>query len=82
MIAAIADTHTAIWYIFADARLSATAKDRIEEAAVQGDQIGVSAISLAEMVYLVEKGRIASDTLTRLQRTLRHPDGTDQSATA
>ncbi len=74
MIAAVADTHTAIWYIFADARLLATAKDSIEEAAAKGDQIGVSAISLAEIVYLVEKGRIASDALTRLQRTLRHPD--------
>ncbi len=74
MIAAIADTHTAIWYLFADARLSARAKDRIEAAAAQGDQIGVSAISLAEIVYLVEKGRIPAETLTRLQHTLRHPD--------
>ena len=74
MIAAIADTHTAIWYVFADARPSATAKDRIEEAAAQGDQIGVSAISLAEIVYLVEKDRIAADALTRVRRTLRHPD--------
>lgn len=74
MIAAIADTHTAIWYIFADARLSVTAKNRIEAAAPQGDQIGVSAISLAEIVYLVEKSRIDSETLTRLRRTLHHPD--------
>ncbi len=73
MIAAIADTHTAIWYLFADARLSSTAKDKIETAAAQGHHIGVSAISLAEIVYLVEKSRIAPDTLTRLQHTLRHP---------
>ena len=74
MIAAIADTHTAIWYIFADARLSATAKDRIEEAAAQGDQIGVSPIALAKIVYLVEKDRIVADALTRVRLTLRHPD--------
>ncbi len=74
MIAAIADTHTAIWYIFADERLSPTAKDKIEEAATQGNQIGVSAISLAEIVYLVEKGRVALDTLTRLRQTLYHPN--------
>jgi PIN domain nuclease of toxin-antitoxin system len=33
MIAAIADTHTAVWYIFADARLSAQAQRAIEAAA-------------------------------------------------
>lgn len=74
MIVAMADTHTAIWYIFADTRLSATARDRIEAAAAQGEQIGVAAISLAEIVYLVEKSRLHADTLSRLQRTLRHPD--------
>jgi PIN domain nuclease of toxin-antitoxin system len=73
MIVAIADTHTAIWYLFADARLSIAAKDAIETAAAQGDHIGISAISLAEIFYLIERGRIASDTLSRLQQTLRHP---------
>ena len=36
------------------------------------DHIGVSAISLAEIVYLVEKDRIVSDALTRMRRTLHH----------
>lgn len=58
MIAAIADTHTALWYIFADSRLSATGRNLIDEAAAHGDRVGVSVISLAEIVYLVEKHRI------------------------
>jgi PIN domain nuclease of toxin-antitoxin system len=60
MIAAVADTHTAVWYLFNNPRLSAIARQGIEDAFSSGDQIGVSSISLCEMVYLAEKGRIPS----------------------
>jgi PIN domain nuclease of toxin-antitoxin system len=73
MIAAIADTHTAVWYIFADSRLSAQAKATIDEAAGNGVYVGVSTISLVEVVYLVEKHRLASGTLERLTETLKNP---------
>jgi PIN domain nuclease of toxin-antitoxin system len=63
---AVADTHTVIWYIFADQRLSVAARETIEEAAVAGDQIGFSSITLAEIVYLAERDRIAQGTLDRL----------------
>lgn len=36
MIAAIADTYTAVWYIFADARFSVQPKLTIEEAVADG----------------------------------------------
>ena len=55
MISAVADTHAVIWYLFADKRLSSHAKTIIENASKAGNQIGVSAITLIEMVYLVEK---------------------------
>jgi PIN domain nuclease of toxin-antitoxin system len=67
MIRAVADTHAVIWYLYDDERLSGKAKKAIEQAAGQGDQIGFSAITLIEMVYLVEKGRITPDALERLQ---------------
>lgn len=54
MLRAVVDTHTVLWYIFADKRLSPIARDMIEEAATQGDQIGFSAVTLAEVVYLIE----------------------------
>ncbi len=66
MLRAVADTHAIIWYIFADARLSATARETIESAAAAGDQIAFSSITLAEIVYLSEKGRLAPETLDRL----------------
>lgn len=72
-VAAIADTHTTLWYAFADARLSGAAKLAIEQAAAEGQYIGVSAISLAEVVYLAEKGRIAPDALGRLLAVCHDP---------
>jgi PIN domain nuclease of toxin-antitoxin system len=55
MIAGGADTHTALWYLFNDARLSTTAGDFIDQAAAAGSQMVVSSISLAEIVYLIER---------------------------
>lgn len=66
MIVAIADTHTTIWYLFADPRLGKAASALIDDATANGDHIGVSAISLAEMVYLIEKHRIPASALDDL----------------
>ena len=66
MLRAVADTRAVIWYIFADPRLSATARTTIEQIAIEGNQIGFSSITLAEIVYLSERGRINADTLARL----------------
>jgi predicted nucleic acid-binding protein len=67
---AVADTHAIIWYLFDDPRLSPPARAAIEEAARAGDQIGLSTITLAEIVYLSEKGRIAPEAFGRLLRSL------------
>jgi PIN domain nuclease of toxin-antitoxin system len=53
--AGVADTHTTLWYLFGDPRLSAQAKQFIDQAAADRRSIEVSPISLAEIVYLVEK---------------------------
>jgi PIN domain nuclease of toxin-antitoxin system len=74
MLRAVADTHALIWYIFSDPRLSTTARETIEEAAAGGDQVAFSSISLAEMVYLSERGRIAPETLNRLLSALERED--------
>jgi PIN domain nuclease of toxin-antitoxin system len=73
MIVAIADTHTTIWYLFSDSRLGKAASDFIDSAVVTGDHIGVSAISIAEMIYLVEKGRIPAGAIRDLQIATANP---------
>jgi PIN domain nuclease of toxin-antitoxin system len=74
MIASVADTHTAIWYLFNDSTLSQIARSAFEVAMDSGDHVGVSSISLAEIVYLSEKGRIPSTTFAQAVEVLRVPE--------
>lgn len=74
MLRAVVDTHAIIWYIFGDPRLSITAQSAIAQIASDGDQVAFSSITLAEIVYLSEKGRISPLTLERL---LAAVDATD-----
>jgi len=73
MIVAIADTHATIWYLYSDSCLGKGASDFIENAIAKGDHIGVSAISVAEMIYLVEKGRISASALRDLHAATANP---------
>ena len=72
--AAVADTHTAIWHLFGDPRLSADARNFIEQAAAARRKIAISSISLAELVYLVEKGRLAEAAYEELAQALADPE--------
>src|SRR5258708_6349015 len=73
MLAAIADTHTAIWYLFSDPRLGRAASDCIDATIASGDHIGISAISLAEMIYLIEKKRILANALEDVLAAIADP---------
>lgn len=74
MIVAIAGTHTAIWYLFSDSRLGHAASDFIDRAIGNGDHIGISAISLAEIVYLIERA-YSGNRLGRGSRRDRRSEG-------
>lgn len=68
--AVIADTHALIWYLEAPQNLSPVALAALDGATAMGDPIHVSAISLVELTYLVEKGRLAA-TQSRLDAAVR-----------
>jgi PIN domain nuclease of toxin-antitoxin system len=74
MIAGVADTHTGLWYLYDDARLSVAAGGFIDQAAAAGSQIVVSSISLAEIIYLIEKNRLPANAYTDLKAALDDPD--------
>jgi PIN domain nuclease of toxin-antitoxin system len=74
MFTAVADTHALLWYIDSDVRLSAIAKQAMDTAYHVGDQIAISSITLVEMVYLIEKGRIRVEVFSRVARGLAEPD--------
>ena len=73
MLAAVADTHAVIWYLFSDPRLGRAASDFIDAAIVNGDHIGISAISLAEMIYLIEKKRMPATALEDVLAAIANP---------
>lgn len=78
--AAVIDTHAAIWYLNADPRLSSRAQTFIDNARIQGTPVLVASITLVEIVYLQEKGKIPAGTLTRLHDVLRDPTSVLQIA--
>lgn len=53
----VLDTHSWVWWISGDSRLSATAHDAITKAATES-QLHISAISAWEVALLVAKGRL------------------------
>jgi predicted nucleic acid-binding protein len=55
-------------------RLSVTAITTIEQIAAQGNQVAFSSITLVEIVYLSERGRINSTTLDLLLREVESDD--------
>ena len=73
-IAGVADTHTALWHLFDDKRLSAAAEAFINDAATARRKIAISAISLAEVVYLVEKNRLPASAYVELTQALADPE--------
>jgi PIN domain nuclease of toxin-antitoxin system len=73
-MAIVADTHAIIWYLVEPERLSQVALDALEGAIGAGSPVYISAISLIEICYLIEKRRIASDLLQRILAVLNEPD--------
>ena len=74
MIAGVADTHAALWYLLKNPRLSATARQFMDDAAASGLDIVLSPIRLAEIVYLVEKNRLPASAYHDLKNALADPD--------
>lgn len=80
MIAGVSDTHTALWYLLKHPKLSAPALRFIEDAAAAGHDIVLSPISLAEIVYLIEKNRLPQSAYDTLKTALADPEFVIQEA--
>ena len=74
MTAGVADTHSALWYLLKNPRLSLAARQFIDGAAAAGHDIVISTVSLAEIVYLVEKNRLPESAYHELKRALADTD--------
>ncbi len=74
MIAGVADTHAALWYLHKNPRLSVKARTFIDEAASAGHDIALSPICRAEIVYLVERQRPPPTGYEELRDALADPE--------
>lgn len=72
-ISAVADTHAILWYLYDDSRLLDTAKSTMEAIEADGNQIAITSITLAEIVYLSEKGRIHELAFDRVIELIEPP---------
>ena len=66
-MALVLDTHALIWYLSGSKELSRVARTIIATEEKNGASIFVSAISLVEVVYLAERGRLPSAALHSLE---------------
>ena len=73
MSALVLDTHTAVWYLLKSPRLSVAAFESIDRALAADAFLYVSAVSILEIVYLVEKGRLPETALERFNEVLGEP---------
>lgn len=71
---AVVDTHAAVWYLLDSKKLPEKVYLLIDEAAASDTPTYVSAISLVEIAYLVERGRIASDAFDTFANELGRSD--------
>ena len=65
-MAAVLDTHAAVWYLLKSPSLSSNALYAIERALQSGEPVFVPSICLVEIIYLVEKCRLPMAALDRL----------------
>lgn len=73
------DTHTAIWYFANSPEISASATAAIDNAAANGEMIILSAISIVEIIYLIDKGKLSQQNLNRLVQYLKLPNSSFQT---
>ena len=67
----VADTHTIVWYLSKPERLSQTAIQTLDKISQPGELIYISAISIVELQYLIERNRIDLTVLDRIIQNTR-----------
>ena len=74
MNSVVADTHALVWYILEPEKLSAKAQEALDGAWQAGEPIYMASITLVEVWYLTEKGRLPRDIYERLVEVMEGPD--------
>lgn len=71
----LADTHALHWFLAEPQRLSRTALERLNDAALdEAAGIAVSVASRMDLHYLVARGRLGADLAARIWAVTSYPD--------
>lgn len=73
MSALLADTHVILWHLFAPSRLSPTADAAFKACIQSRTEVFVCTITLVEVRYLTEKGRVPQHYLSDLLTAIADP---------
>jgi PIN domain nuclease of toxin-antitoxin system len=68
MAAVVTDTHALLWYLREPQKLSANAFSAIDTAIIADGPVFLSAISIVEICYFVEKARLPATALEEVLR--------------
>jgi PIN domain nuclease of toxin-antitoxin system len=69
----VVDTHTIVWYLESNPKLSDRARNLLDQTSDDGYLIHISAISIVEICYLLERDRIPSTILQTILQNLQLP---------
>ncbi|MBM4432127.1 MAG: type II toxin-antitoxin system VapC family toxin [Chloroflexi bacterium] len=69
----VTDTHSLLWYLSASPRLSVAAKQAFDKAQAGKAKVLVPVIVIAEMIFLIEKGRVETDVDRIINRITGNP---------
>jgi PIN domain nuclease of toxin-antitoxin system len=70
----VIDTHAAVWYFAKSPQMSVIARNAVNNAIANGFVIILPTISIIEIIYLIEKGRLIPQTLPSLMYVLGLPN--------
>jgi PIN domain nuclease of toxin-antitoxin system len=73
MAAVAVDTHTILWYLTSDPRLSSRAVGALDQATSEGELIHVPSVCIVEITYLIEKGKLPVYARESLMMALDDP---------
>lgn len=74
MIDYVADTHSLLWYFVRPDRLGSHATEAFQQVAVGQAKLHIPVIALAEIVFVVEAGRIKVDLVTFFDQLTKIPN--------
>lgn len=69
----VTDTQALVWYLALPSQLSRRAADLLQATVQDGFIIHVPTMSLVELEYLTERGRVAAETIEEVERALDDP---------